>query len=412
MVWCRRIFPVALMVGLAACTGHQDGAGKPSTQVAPIAPTNEFQSPRNTTKPPEIAAGGSGTGAVVPASWSGEGLASPITIASLNDWAARNRLSSVAQVLSALPSELRANFVLVKESHSGHLSDTSHPRLITFAPDAHFMLAASSVPHDPEREIIELAELQSDGSWLFRSLDFSSGQPVAGTSDFNCQLCHGRQPRPIWGSYPNWPDALGDYRGALTAEQFAMVKGLPTDSETADRFAWFTLDLAAGQNTALLPAPTAGAPNAVFSRELGQAAALALYRRAAAAPAWSKVRNHLLLKAQCAQLANSGDAVGDAVALLGSFPDYWSQLGLSTFDFALDKRVGSSMVTSDGEWWSDSSTNLMALVLFKAFLEVYDATPAVQSVFGARPSAPADLTAVGTAARRGTLCQALLTLSK
>jgi len=412
MVRCPRIFFMALIVSLAACTDHQNEAGKPPLQVGSAAPISGVQSPHSTTTPPEGLAGGSGTGSVVPTSWSGESLASPITITSLNDWAARNRLSSVAQVLSALPSEFRANFVLVKESLSGHLSDVSHPRLITFAPDGHFMLAASSVPHDPQREIIELAELQADGSWLLRSLDFSSGQPVAGTSDFSCQLCHGRQPRPIWGSYPNWPDAIGDYRGALTPEQLATVKGLPTNPETADRFAWFPLDLAGGQDTALLPAPSAGAPNTVFSRDLGQATALALYRRAAAAPAWPKVRNQLLLKAQCSQLANSGNAVGDAVAQLGSFPDYWSQLGLSTFDFALDKTVGSPLVASDGEWWSDGSTNLMALVMFKAFLEVYDATPGVKSVFGARPSAPADLTAVATAANPRTLCQALLLLSR
>jgi hypothetical protein len=223
------------------------------------------------------------------------------SIEDFHRFALENQVTSVADFLSRLPREFRLNYVLMKESGSRHLASSKYPRGITFSRGARVFIAFSSHPDDPLREKLELAEALENGTWKFRELGFTNKKPELSQDDNACQSCHTANLRPIWGAYPEWPGALGDEGGRVSSEEFALLKSLPTDPSTRDRFGFLQFELRDSTQAFYLPERSYNYANTVLNFELGRRASYTLYRRLKEQADHKVIFAEMLLQDECSE---------------------------------------------------------------------------------------------------------------
>ena len=227
-------------------------------------------------------------------------------IDALHAFATNAGISSVAGLLGALPPWLLANHILVETSRAGHPASVENPRMLLFGSDARLLLAVGSDPDDPHREVIDAAELEENGFWRFRSIDFRTSPPTLSPDDSACTGCHADPPRPFWGSYPSWPGVFGALQDRVSASQANRLNELRAAPGASDRFfalgvpapfgggAWKEGDLVR------LPGRAYAYSNTVFNMELGAAVADGAFRRLRAAPGFRDLRDELLTLSYCA----------------------------------------------------------------------------------------------------------------
>lgn len=136
------------------------------------------------------------------------------------DWVSPTQASpvtSVESLLAKLPEAYRTYFVLQYDSHSNHLSDTTHPRVIFFGPDAKLLLAFSGLPSDPHFNTVEMIEYDPPAAtYHFYSIHFEENQKVSVEIDpSDCKRCHGPDPKPNWEPYNLWPGAYGSLHDSI-----------------------------------------------------------------------------------------------------------------------------------------------------------------------------------------------------
>lgn len=143
-----------------------------------------------------------------------------VTAKEVLDWVNPEKakpIKSVEELLSRLPEAYRTYFVLQYKSHSNHLSDSLHPRVIFFGADARLLLAFSGLPSDPQYDTIEMIEYEPlKAGYSFYSIHFSPDEET--TVEINpqdCQRCHGSNPKPNWEPYSLWPGAYGSLHDAI-----------------------------------------------------------------------------------------------------------------------------------------------------------------------------------------------------
>ena len=245
------------------------------------------------------------------------------TIDALNAFAVENGIASLRDLLAALPGWLPANHILVETSRTRHPASIDHPRVLLFGSDARLLMSVGSDPTDPSREVIDVAELEGNGLWKFRSIDFGTSPPTESADASACTGCHADPPRPIWGSYPSWPGMFGPQQDRVTAAQATRLNQLRVDPAASDRFfalgvpgpfgggAWKEGDLVR------LPGRSYAYSNTVFNMELGSAVADGVFRRLRAAPGFPDLRDELLTLSYCAtrdSVAFASSGARDAVA--------------------------------------------------------------------------------------------------
>jgi hypothetical protein len=328
-------------------------------------------------------------------------------IDALHAFATNAGLANVEALLRALPGWLLANHVFVDETRTGQLASVAHPRLLLFGSDARFLMAIGSDPADPAREVLDLAELEDDGHWKFRSIDFGTSPPTLSPDDSGCTGCHSDPPRPFWGSYPSWPGAFGPQRDRVTAAQAERLNELRANPLASDRFfalgvpgpfgggAWEAGDVVR------LPGRAYAYSNTVLNMELGAAVADGVFRRLRAAGRYEELRDELLTLSYCAprdsaRYASSGarDAVsatllGYGIAPVGRDPLY-RFLGVDPDQaFSLHRLAGEP---PDSSWnvATDSLAGLVNLLVLHDWmredaelLELLEAEPDAASSFNA-----------------------------
>ncbi len=279
-----------------------------------------------------------------------------------------SQIKNVEGLILALPEVFKRNYVLIRDTRSRHLSDASHPRLIMFSDSARLLLGFSSHPNDPLRENIEMQEAMDDGSWKFREIDFRASEVLYSQDDTACKICHGKRPRPIWGSYPNWPGALGDDGGRVSAEEFKAIEDLPGGASTKDRFASLSFSLRKDLNSFTLPKRYYNFSNTILNILLGRRVAYQLYRREIINPAAKKALFQQILVDECAAAADA-----DASGLK------WSAV-VSTEDLALH-RSSKDILTEDDRYWNESGVNLGELVLYFGLLDLINRNADLKAMF-------------------------------
>jgi hypothetical protein len=249
-------------------------------------------------------------------------------IDALDAFAKQHGIASVEGLLAALPGWLLANHVFVESSRSGNPASVQHPRLLLFGSDAHLLMSFGSHPDDPHREVVDLAELQEDGLWKFRSLDFRTDPPTLSPDDAACTGCHADPPRPFWGSYPSWPGMFGAQQDLVSAAQADRLNQIRANPGGSDRFfglgvpAPFGGGLWEAGDIVRLPGRAYAYTNTVLNLELGAAVADGAFRRLRASGDFRDLRDELLTLSYCAPRDGAGfvsSGARDAVAatLLG-----------------------------------------------------------------------------------------------
>jgi hypothetical protein len=232
-------------------------------------------------------------------------------------------ISSLEGLLGILPTWLLANHILVEETRTRNRASIEHPRGLLFGSDARFLMAFGSDPDDPRREVIDIAELEENGFWKFRSIDFGTSPPTLSPDDSGCKGCHADPPRPFWGSYPNWPGMFGPQQDRVTAAQAERLNELRADPSASDRF--FALGVPAPfgggvweeGDVVRLPGRSYAYSNTVFNMELGAAVADGAFRRLRASQRFRDLRDELLTLSYCAPrdaLAYVSSGARDAIA--------------------------------------------------------------------------------------------------
>lgn len=270
-------------------------------------------------------------------------------------------------LLASLPVALRQNALLVEAGSGPHQADLEHPRIVLFAPGARLLLSLSSDPSDPRHDVVDVAELEDDGRWRFRALDLA-GEGLA-DEDRACTSCHGSEPRPIWGSYPEWPGVFGDDTGSLDERQVAALAAMVADSD--HRVAALAVDFDEEARTVLLADRYYAQPTTAFNLELGAAAAEGIATRLRAAPDYARKRHGLLLADTCWVMDGVvEEAFADLEQELGDDSGelrrrLYESLGLDPQrDLSLEARADAPSPEGEVGLWSAGSSYLYELVDF------------------------------------------------
>ena len=121
-------------------------------------------------------------------------------------------ITSIPQLLNALPDHYRTNFSLVEDTKGEGQSDLNFPRIVLFGSDGRFLMNVGTKPEDPKYDLLDCAELDDEtGRWVLSQLDFTKRKPQLIMEPQECMRCHGEnEPRPIWGTSKDWPGVFGD----------------------------------------------------------------------------------------------------------------------------------------------------------------------------------------------------------
>lgn len=305
-------------------------------------------------------------------------------------------IDTLGDLLDNLPPAMRRNYALVEDTRTPLLSSVTFPRLILFGSDSRFLMALGSHPDDGMRETVDLAALDdATGLWTFRSLDMASSPPVLSSSDAACVGCHGSPPRPIWGSYPDWPGIFGPVNDRLTVPQAARLEALRTGgASSSDRFRSLDLLDQPYDPGDLFSMPGRAYPyaNTVLNMELGAAVADGAFRRAQRSPLFRPLREEILLRSYCAHEIPDffgSPAFQQLEALLlslgassSSLDDLYRLLGLEpNNDFSLQKLADEE----PDPGWNVSTDDLYGLVDLLVLAELMDENAEIRDILASQP---------------------------
>lgn len=119
---------------------------------------------------------------------------------------------SIECFLHSIPEDIRARRTYAKRSLSLQAASPTHPRAILASPQGEFFLSFNGHGHQKgydEIEIMALDNIESPKEWKVTSLRMVNNKLVPIDNRARCIQCHGDPIRPIWNSYPNWPDLYG-----------------------------------------------------------------------------------------------------------------------------------------------------------------------------------------------------------
>jgi hypothetical protein len=125
-------------------------------------------------------------------------------------------VSSVEQLLAALPPELTRNFVALTDSDSLQAASPLDPRVIVWSTAGGFAMTFNGNPAQAGHEGVELFQfLPEEQRFHFHRVKFAGSYQLEEPPV--CLSCHGREPRPIWSEYPDWTGTFGSFDDALVA---------------------------------------------------------------------------------------------------------------------------------------------------------------------------------------------------
>ena len=122
-----------------------------------------------------------------------------------------NNISTISQLVQKLPDHYKTNFSLVEHTRGEGQSNLKYPRIVFFGTDGHFLMNISTKPDDPKHDLLDCGYMdEKTGKWEFSQFDFTGSQPKLHVSPQSCVRCHGKEPRPFWGTNMDWPGVFGD----------------------------------------------------------------------------------------------------------------------------------------------------------------------------------------------------------
>lgn len=149
----------------------------------------------------------------------------PLDAKTLTSELVRRGVRSKTEALALLPRALKQRFVLMKSTGALGVATPDRPRIIHFEEDGRFILASTGHKADEDVTASSLEILEEDAvthQYRTHVISFDADKGATLTEDDpRCKGCHGAPARPIWGSYPSWPDAYGAADDEMTPEEHA-----------------------------------------------------------------------------------------------------------------------------------------------------------------------------------------------
>ncbi|MEK7354888.1 MAG: hypothetical protein AAB250_00465, partial [Bdellovibrionota bacterium] len=314
-----------------------------------------------------------------------------------------------AEVLAALPEELKENFVLVKRSRSRQRGTAQLPRVIHFSKSTDLVVTSSGHDYSANRAGLDLEVMELDkttGKWIFSTIAFDQSGLMGVRKDIPmCMNCHGDIPRPIWGDYLHWTFTYGSSPSMpekMEGQELADFTAFMAIASTHEGYKHLNLNFQGDHF--YLAKTTYGQPNTVFTARLGVRVAEALAKRASFAPDHSRNAGAFAAAALSCPIPSNVEKRVEAsytarVKTDAAFAALWSSsikpsdtaslaarlLDLDpTVDFELTEfpEISAKQVSLDlTDQWNSGSDYLPALLAFKFFHEFWKADPQTQTTF-------------------------------
>lgn len=312
-----------------------------------------------------------------------------------------------AEVLAALPGEMKRNFVLVKDSRSRQRGTPELPRVIHFSKSADLMVSSSghNADEDAAANDLEVMELnRATGAWRMATIHFEDGKiSPPEYNRRNCLACHGENPRPIWGDYGNWPTVYGGMNGleTMAGEESAQYREFTDFAKVTDGYRH--LEIPPGP-AFRLTGTTFELPNSTLTARIGARQAEAVFARMRSSPAYPELR--LALLASSRRFCRENAAITERLSALyrqrlasdPAFTAKWEKkpaelaitkvfrlLGVDTYaDLRLDRlpRVPDPQGTEESATqWNAGVDRLLSLVDFLVLKDVARTDSRLRALF-------------------------------
>jgi hypothetical protein len=229
----------------------------------------------------------------------------------------QNNINSVKELLNHLPEHMRKNYAFVAETRGLGQTSTKDPGLLLFGSDGRFMMNMDTMSTSPRYEVVDMAYLNDEGDWEFKSLDFSTSPPALspnGGSNGECRQCHGQggvnsngPMRPFWGTYLEWPGFFSDIldrQERVTAQQASVLSDIENGTQNPDRFDnIITKDRYFFKTGRYIDLPDRdyGISLTVANNEIGSAAAESIFKRIKRSPLYNELREEYIALAYCSR---------------------------------------------------------------------------------------------------------------
>ncbi len=304
--------------------------------------------------------------------------------------------ADVEDLLYRLPRHMRMNYTMMERSGGLQPASLEHPRLIHFGSDARFILAVSTDPRDPAREVIEFAELDTeDGGWNFRTLDLRT-EPATLDQPAVCTSCHGQTAtRPIWGTYPSWPGAFSPADRAIPPAHARRLNRLR--NEPRDRFGHlvhFERLHRPGNDLFSLPGRNYPYANIVLNFEIAAAAGEGFFLEMKKHPLYPELREgFFLLRYGCEGRRSSAHAhLQQVLARQGaagrpSRATLYELLGVPASARALSQPVFNARPRNEDRTWSSGESSIESFIEFLILDDLIQDRPELGSALARVPDA-------------------------
>ncbi len=339
------------------------------------------------------------------------------------DFVTANNITTMNQFLTHLPLHMKKHYSFIKNTGALNVTSLQNPGLLTWGSDARFMMNIGSAKGTPLYDVIDMAALQPDGDWEFRSLDFRGATPVLtpnGGNNGECRDCHGiggvsgtGSMRPILGNYLFWDgffsnsnDASGE---AVTTEEKPVLDSIKGGQHNMDRFhsILFGDYLYAEIGTAnMLPNHAYGPGLTIFNTEMGAAVTESVHKRISRSPNYRGLREEMLALSYCdgknrlstsqknaiISLVESKGGSPNSFLFYNSWAGVYQAMGLEPLhEFPLHKRTKDSatIIERDDLNWSTGVSPVRESVDFLILMELAQENSQIASMLNsAQPSYP------------------------
>jgi len=119
------------------------------------------------------------------------------------------QIGSVAEFLSAMSTNMKANYTVVGNSESLQRSTPANPRIMFKSKESELWVTVGTDPARPDFSTVEVMRWDGKaGKFVFQEIDFSRKVPVDRNPERKCAQCHRSPNRPNFDTYVSWAGFL------------------------------------------------------------------------------------------------------------------------------------------------------------------------------------------------------------
>lgn len=336
----------------------------------------------------------------------GAELSLPLDARTFTNELVRRGVTTKSEALALLPRAMKQRFALMKSTGALGVASPERPRIIHFAEDGRFIVGSSGhqIEEDVTANSLEILEEDAE-THVYRthviSFDAEKGATLT-EDDSRCKGCHGSPARPIWGSYPNWPNAYGEHDDEITPEERPTFDAFVAKAKTDPDYRHLEI-----HPTSLgfhLPLPY-GYPNTNLSAALGIRWASQLAARMAKSPRFAQLANAVVMSSLYCQYDRETASFVDRmyaanIEAMAAEPRYPARRSatkvyrLLGVEPTTDLRVEGTVITPPrGDYdvgmdpWDASSDYLTNLIAYPIFSALLHADPGLEQLYASQLTA-------------------------